>query len=154
MRNKPKSLKFIIIFDVIVIAAIFLLSHSGIGTLRSGTMVGYVSSGGWSSWSARYTLLDGRLRHTIRPQTDMLYVDVKTESGTISIEMKDAEGNVIFSELDIGTSSFEVKVSGKVVIQIEADHHKGSFDISSNFSATVQSGQIFLIAKNTLPQPY
>lgn len=144
MKIKPKSLKFTIIFIVIVVAAILLLSYLGIGTLKSATRIGYVGNDGWSSWSASYTLLDGRMQHTISPKTETLHVKVKTESGTISIEMKDADGNIFFSEKDMETSSYEVEVSGKVVIKINADHHKGSFDISSHSSSVVQSGEIFL----------
>ena len=140
MKYKPKSLKSTIILVVIVMAAVFLLSNLGIGTLRSATRIGYVGSDGWSSWSARYTLLDGWLQRTIHPKTDTLHVEVRTESGTISIEMKDADGSIIFSESNIGTLSFEVEVSGKVVIKIEADHHKGSFDISSSPSVAVRLG--------------
>ena len=40
MKHKPKFLKFIIIFVVIVMAAISLLSYLGIGTLRSATREG------------------------------------------------------------------------------------------------------------------
>ena len=140
MKYQPKSPKAAILFVVIIIAAIFLLSSLGIGTLRSGIRVGYVGHDSLSNWSASYFWLLGRLQHTIYPETDTLHVEVKTESGTISIEMKDADGNVIFSENNIGTSSFEVKVSGKVVIKIEADQHKGGFGISSRSSAVVQSG--------------
>lgn len=144
MKYKIKSLKSIIIFVVIMVAVILLMNFLGIGTRRSATRVGYVSHDGWSSWSASYALLDGWLQHTIHPKTGTLYVDVETESGTISIEMKDADGNIIFSKNNIETSSFEVEVSGKVVIRVEADHHKGSFDISSHSSAVPQSGEIFL----------
>lgn len=144
MKDKPKSLKFTVLFVIIVVASVFLLRYLGIGTLRSATRIGYVGNDGWSSWSAKYTLFDGWMQHTIRPKTDMLHVEVTTESGTISIEMKDADGNILFSENNIETSSFEVKVSGKVVIKIEADRHKGSFNISSHSSEEVQSGQIFL----------
>lgn len=144
MKDKPKYLKFTVLFVIIVVAFVFLLRYLGIGTLRSATRIGYVGNAGWSSWSASYTLLDGWQQHTIRPKTDTLHVEVKTESGTISIEMKDADGNILFSGNNIETSSFEVKVSGKVVIKIEADHHKGSFNISSHSSEVVQSGQIFL----------
>lgn len=70
MKYKPKSLKSAIILVVIVVAFILLLSYLGIGTLRNATRIGYVGNDGWSSWSASYTLLDGRLQHTIRPETD------------------------------------------------------------------------------------
>ena len=44
--------------------------------------------------------------------------------------MRDTDGNTIFAEDNIGTASFDVEVSGKVVVHIVADHHKGSFQIS------------------------
>ena len=140
MKYKPKSPKSAVIFAAMAVAAILLLSLWGFGTLRSGIRVGYVSHDSLSSWSANYFWLLGRLQHTIYPETDTLHVEVKTESGTISIEMKNADGNVIFSENNIGTSSFEVKVSGKVVVKIEADRHKGGFEISSRSSVVAQSG--------------
>ena len=142
MKYIPKSLKSTILSIVIAVAAVFLLSNLGIGTLRSATRIGYVGSDGWSSWSARYTLLDGWLQRTIHPKTDTLHIEVKTESGTISIQIKDADGNIIFSENNIETSSFEVEVPDKVVIRVEADHHKGSFDISGSSSIASQPGQI------------
>ena len=40
MKNKPKSLKYAIIFVVIVVVAIFILSYLGIGMLRSATRGG------------------------------------------------------------------------------------------------------------------
>ena len=144
MKYKPKSPKSAVIFAAIAVAAILLLSLWGFGTLRSGIRVGYVSHDSLGSWSANYFWLLGRLQHTIYPETDTLHVEVTTESGAVSIEMKDADGNVIFSENNIGTSSFEVKVSGKVVVKIEADRHKGGFEIFSRSSVVAQSGQIFL----------
>lgn len=59
----------------------------------------------------------------------MLHIEVITDNGTISIEIQDTDGNIIFDEYDIGTSSFDVAVSGKVVVRIIADNHKGSFSI-------------------------
>lgn len=61
----------------------------------------------------------------------MLHIRVETQSGTISIQVKDKEGNVIFSENDMGTNNFDVEVQGKVSILIEADNHRGGFEISS-----------------------
>ena len=51
----------------------------------------------------------------------MLHMDVTTDGGTISIEIQDADGNVLFDEHDIGTEAFDVAVSGKVVVRITAD---------------------------------
>lgn len=82
-----------------------------------------------SSWSATYQLLDGKIRRTITPDDDTLSFSIKTESGSISIEILDSEGNTFFDKDDIGTEAFEVKVDGKVRVIIEAEDHKGSFVI-------------------------
>ena len=129
MKYKVKSLKSAIALVAVIVVAILATNFFGIGTQRSAVRVGFVNKGGWRSWSASYTLLDGWLEHTIRPESDLLHVEVETESGTISIEMKDADGGIVFSEGNIETSSFEVQVPQKVVIRVDADHHKGGFSI-------------------------
>ena len=85
---------------------------------------------GRSSWSGHYVLLDGTMQKSVYADGDTLDVAVETQSGTISIAITDTAGNVIFDEQDIGTESFAVEASGKVVVRITADHHKGSFQIS------------------------
>lgn len=112
-----------------VIAAV-IASRSGFASTRTATRVGYAGHNGWRSWSGSYILLDGTMQKSIHPKGDILHVEVKTETGTISIEIKDADGNVIFDESDIGTASFNVDVSGKVTVKIVADSHKGSFAIT------------------------
>lgn len=129
MKYKVKSLKSAIALVAVIVVAILAANFFGIGTQRSAVRVGFVNNGGWRSWSANYTLLDGWLEHTIRPEADILHVEVETESGTISIEMKDADGEIVFSEGNIETTSFDVKVPEKVVIRVDADHHKGGFSI-------------------------
>lgn len=122
------------IVAVIIIIMLFVaLTFSGIGTVRSATRIGYVSNESRSSWSAKYNLLDGSMRRTLylSQSTEPIHVEVVTSSGTISIEMRDAEGNTIFSEDNIGTNSFDIETPGKVVVFIVADHHKGSFQICS-----------------------
>ena len=129
MKIKTKSVKSTILIVVVVLALIAASRFFGIGTLRSATRTGYIGNEGWRTWSGSYTLLDGNMTHTIRPEGDTLAVTVETKSGTISIEMKDADGNVIFDEDNIGTETFNVDVPGKVIVRIDADNHKGSFNI-------------------------
>jgi len=120
------------IVAVIIIIMLFVaLTFSGIGTVRSATRIGYVTNESRSNWSASYKLLDGSMRRTVYPtqSTEPIHVEVVTSSGTVSIEMRDAKGNIVFSEDDIGTASFDVETSGEVVVYIVADHHKGSFRI-------------------------
>lgn len=119
----------IAIVILVTFGSVFLKQTLGIGSAVSATRIGYVESGGYSSWSVKYISLNGSMRRSIHPKEDVLHIEVKTDSGSISIEMQDADGNVIFDEDDIGTASFDVEVSGKVVVWIMADSHKGSFSI-------------------------
>lgn len=96
MKYKVKSLKSAIALVAIIVVAILATNLFGIGTQRSAVRIGFVNKGGWRNWSASYTLLDGWLEHTIRPESDLIHVEVETESGTISIEMKDANGEIVF----------------------------------------------------------
>ena len=136
MKYQPKRLKstpLSIAIVVIIIALIAAANFLGIGTMYSGIRLGYVGADGPRSWTASYSMLDGKLKHTIHPKDTQgtIHVEVVTKSGSISIEMKDADGNVIFDEDNMATSSFDVNISGKVVIRIEADKHKGSFSIEA-----------------------
>lgn len=133
MKNKTKNLISVALIVITVVTLIAIANFLGIGTMRSATAIGYVSNDGWRNWSASYTMLDGTLTHTIRPKDtqEKIHVEVVTEDGSISIEMKDADGNVIFDEDNIETSTFDVNLSGKVVVRIEADKHKGSFNIEA-----------------------
>lgn len=66
----------------------------------------YTGKNGWRSWTGRYQRLNGYMRHVIHPKQspDVLRVIVETKKGSISIQMSDADGNVIFDEKDDRTS--------------------------------------------------
>lgn len=127
MKYKPKDTKTMIIIVIIAVIAVVIASSSGFASTRTATRVGYTGHEGWRGWSGSYFFLDGTMQKSIHPKGDVLHVEVETEAGTISIVIKDGDGNVIFDERDIGTSSFNVDVLGKVTVKIVADNHKGSF---------------------------
>lgn len=133
MKYKPKSLKSTALIFVTVVALIAAANVFGIGTMRSATRIGYFGTDGLRSWTASYSMLDGKMKHTVHPKETQgtIHIEVVTQSGSISIEMKDADGNVIFDEDNIATASFDVNISGKVIVRIEADKHKGSFSIEA-----------------------
>lgn len=131
MKFKPKNKATTIIILVIAAIAICIAYFTGFTSTRSATRIGYVGNEGWSSWSGKYITLDGAMKKTIHPDGDSLGIAVETESGTISIEIKDSDGNTIFDEKNIGTNTFNISVAGKVTVRIEADTHKGSFSIGN-----------------------
>lgn len=119
----------VIILAIILVGVFAATRWMDFFSVRSGTRIGYVGKESRSSWSGSYISLDGMMKKSIYPKGDVLHVEVNTESGTISMEITDTHGNILFEKDNIETSSFDVEVSGKVKIRIEADHHKGSFDI-------------------------
>ena len=133
MKFKAKSVKSAVLIVALVALLIVAANYFGIGTMRSAFRLGYSGNEGWRSWSGEYSMLDGTMKHTIRPKAVQrtLRIEVVTEEGSISIEAKDADGSVIFDRDDMETSSFDVAISGKTVVYIEADRHKGSFRVEA-----------------------
>lgn len=129
MKHKSKSLKKALFIVCIVAALMLTANYFGIGTMRSASCIGYTGHNGWRNWSASYTRLDGKMKHTIRPKDNQktLHVEVVTEEGSLSMKIKDAKGNLLFEGKQIETSEFDVKAEGKAVVSIEAKGHKGSF---------------------------
>ena len=129
MKHKSKSLKKALFIVCIVAALMLTANYFGIGTMRSASCIGYTGHDGWRNWSASYTRLDGKMKHTIRPKDNQktLHVEVVTEEGSLSMKIKDAKGNILFEKEQLETSEFDVKAEGKAVVCIEAKGHKGSF---------------------------
>ena len=128
MKYKPKGRKAVVITVIVVVILAAAASWSGFASTRSALRVGYVGQQGWDSWWGRYMLLSGAMEKSLHPD-GALHVEVSTESGNISIEIRDGDGNVIFDEDKMGTASYDVEASGRVSVRIEADRHKGSFSI-------------------------
>lgn len=131
MKVKPKNRKSMILLVLVVVVVVAAASYLGLGTTRSGMRIGYAGNEGLRGWSGNYMLMDGTFRHTIWPKTipTILHLDVKTEAGTISIEMTDADGAVLFDEENMVTGSFDIAVESHVKVRIDADQHKGGFHI-------------------------
>ena len=131
MRVRVQSVKGAIFLVVVIVAVAAFISYMGITNSRSALQIGYIGINGWSSWSGHYQLLDGTMRKTLHfkgPQD--IALKVETESGTLSVEIKDKTGNVIFSQSSVGNISRSISVDGNIVVIISADKHKGSFSIN------------------------
>lgn len=124
-----RSVLFTAVLVVVLVAAVLVANYFGIGTMRSALRVGYSDTESRQSWSASYTLLSGWMRRTLYPEGDVLQVEVKTDAGTLSMEMWDREGNLIFSQQDMN-GVYQVPAAGKVIVKITAQDHRGSFSIT------------------------
>ena len=112
-----------------IAAVVFAVIWGGAVSTRSAVRIAYTGSETRSNWTGRYASLDGTMRKTIHPQGDQLHIEVETKSGTISMEVRDADGALLFDGDHMETGAFDVPVPGKVTVYIEADHHQGGFRI-------------------------
>ena len=132
MKGNIKGKKAILITAAVSVLAVVIAWGLGYTSVRSTIRVGCIEHSDPHSWSASYFYMDGFMERTIYPNDNALNVNVKTESGAISIEIKDDEGETIFSESNIETGTFQVSsASNRVVVTIRTEKHKGSFGISS-----------------------
>lgn len=124
------SVVTVVVTLLICFGAIFIANQFNCVNTRSALRVGYVGNETLDAWSGRYTKLDGIMERSIYPNSDVLHIDVETNSGSISIEIRDNDDKIIFNEQNMETSYFDVDVSGNVNVRIKAENHKGSFSIS------------------------
>ncbi len=127
-RPALRSVLFTAALAVVLVAAVLVANYFGVGTMRSALRIGYFDTDSRQSWSASYALLSGWMQRTLYPEGDILQVEVKTDAGTLSMEMWDGEGNLIFSQQDMN-GTYQVPAAGKVTVKITAQDHRGSFSI-------------------------
>lgn len=129
-NGKIQPKKFIWILLIIGIVFLFLGLTGNLGTIRSGTRLMFFSNEGRDYWKAEYKYFDGFMQRNLwMEENDVLKVAIETEEGQIDIEIKDSDGNIIFSEDAVQTKEFEVNVSGKITIRLDGEEHKGKFVI-------------------------
>ena len=115
-----------------VIALLLFVYAGGITTSGSGLRVGWVENNTLDNWTARYSFFDGSRRRTVNADggPTVLVADITTASGDLGLTVADEQGNVLFSQQGIETSTFEIEIPGKVTVKITGDDHKGSFSLS------------------------
>ena len=130
MKRQMNSRKAIL--SLFILSLVFLLLFSsGLSEFSSGVKLGYTSHKGRCYWNAEYTSIDGTFSKTLSPADDdaLLYISVHTEEGSVRITAEDRNKNILYEKVTDGTDEFYVKSDGKVKITIEADKHRGGFDI-------------------------
>ena len=117
---------------VIAVVIFVVILRSGVAPTGSGLQMGWVESNTRDHWSATYAFHDGYQQRTINTDGEptVLEVEIVSSSGEISMTVTDENGDVIYDQQGIETTSFEIEISGKVVIKITGQDHKGSFSLS------------------------
>ena len=117
---------------VIAVVIFVVILRSGVAPTGSGLQMGWVESNTRDHWSATYAFHDGYQQRTINTDGEetVLEVEIVSSSGEIGMTVTDENGNVIYDQQGIETSSFEIEISGKVTVKITGEDHKGSFSLS------------------------
>ena len=117
---------------VIAVVIFVVILRSGVAPTGSGLQMGWVESNTRDHWSATYAFHDGYQQRTINTdgEATVLEVEIVSSSGEIGMTVTDENGNVIYDQQGIETSSFEIEIFGKVTVKITGEDHKGSFSLS------------------------
>lgn len=121
-----------ILIAVMLLTVIFVpvICHT-VGVTGSGIRVGCVQQYTMQEWSASYRRLDGTMNRTIYPRSgaDAYVIEIETTRGSISIEMTDNAGHVIFSAEDMPPGVYDVTLSGTTRVKVTGEDHSGSFSV-------------------------
>ena len=117
---------------VIAVIIFAVILTSGLTSSGSGLQMGWVETNTSDYWSATYAFHDGYQQRTINTggEPATLKVEIVSSSGELGMTITDENGNVIYQEDKIETSSFEIEIPGKVTVKITGEDHKGSFSLS------------------------
>jgi len=134
MKVKPRGAFGVVSLICLIIigaAAAYLSGDFVLFGSRNATKIGCVEQKGTGSWSASYTLLNGKMRRELRlgNSSDELVIDVETESGTLSVEVADKSGRSLFACENMASGTYGVNALGNVIVTVTAKNHKGSFDM-------------------------
>lgn len=130
-KKRKKTALLIFMAVMLVLALLIIFACRTVGVTRSGIRRGYTTHYTMQEWSASYRLFNGTLQKTIYPASgvDTYLLETETVQGSLSVEMTDRSGNVVFSAADLPSGSTEVPMSGTTRVKITGKDHKGSFSL-------------------------
>ena len=115
---------------LIAVLTIVIRTSGGFST-GSGLRVMWSEEKTAESWCATYAYHDGYQQRTVNLNDEPTTMDVEivTTDGTIGIIVTADDGNILFNQESIQTTSFSIDLPGKVLVRINSDAHKGSYAI-------------------------
>ena len=118
------------LLKVFAVLACFIMLFSGCG-FNSGTALMKVENSTKTSWKQSHMLFDGKEIRTfyLEDEPRKMEITVVTEKGEIDITVLDSSGEEIFKMDDAKTGTYDFTASGKIKIKVEANSHKGNFEI-------------------------
>lgn len=116
-----------------VLLSLTLLLSSCTSSSGKGIFMMSISSQTDHSFVTEYYKFEGYKKYKIDFEKDtILTMTFTTTSGTLSCEITDSKGNVLFESEDVGNMSESITLpnKGKYTIYLEAKEHRGSFEFS------------------------
>lgn len=115
---------------LILLVILKALGIPGIGTLNSGTRMGFVGNDSIHKYNGTYHSIKGTFIHSLSPSKDSnsIHCEVQSKSGSLHVVILEKEsGNVIFEQEIFGDAEFDVAAGGKVKITLTTQGHEGSY---------------------------
>lgn len=131
--TRPKKTALLIFTAVMLLLILFVFRICRtVGVTNSGVRMGFVQQYSSQEWSASYRLLNGTVSKTIYPKSglNVCHISIETAQGSLSIEMTDSSGNVVFSAGDVPPGAIAVPISGATRIKFTGKDHRGSFSVT------------------------
>lgn len=130
--SKPVRRAGVYVLAGVLAAALALWAVSTLsGGMRSfsGSRIGWSEHKSRESWSASYTYFNGQSSGRLKAAGDstVLYLEIETEKGVLGLEVKDADGTILFAEPELASSAFTLETTGSVTLHFTAQGHCGSF---------------------------
>jgi len=119
-----------LILVLIVGLAVFLFRLPDMMTGIDGTHQGFTGRKDGTSLRWEYSLLDGTSDQHFsydEPQTCLL--SCVTESGTLTAELRNSDGAVLFRETFRESCEYTLDLIGDVTLHLEAEEHTGSISL-------------------------
>ncbi len=135
-RAKVIAITFVTVL-LLVLGVMFAIIFLSADTVSTGVCIGYHETshyqGDSHTFKGGYKKLNGIKTEHIDPvRSPAVYLmEIETVSGSVSVEIKDEQGHLIFEEKDIQNGSFEVILDGPSVVTFTGNEHKGSFSFTS-----------------------
>ncbi len=117
-----------VLLAVLVLAVLGVAFSVGLIPGRSGLRLGFVETSFGRNWKVSYLSYSGiREKKIISNHMEHLNMQVTTDQGEIAVEVKDRDGNVLFSEEHMKSMEREIAVKGTAKIRVVTKGHKGGF---------------------------
>jgi hypothetical protein len=146
MKKKTKNSIFTVIFFLIFITVFWTAKYFGLISSRFGSYTGFSEHRGMHSWELELDANKGTFKKAIIPEGGFLEITSETEEGVLSVSVKSGR-TVIYELSNVGTGTFAIPVTGRVIVTVKVEDFKGNVRASSDVKPAEAAGEIYLFGE-------